>query len=41
MPLLDKANVVKDEGVKELGKHFITAATKRYWKREPSVRNLA
>jgi len=41
MPLLDKANVVKDEGVKELGKQFITAATKRYWEREPSVRNLA
>ncbi|QEC68903.1 catalase [Panacibacter ginsenosidivorans] len=41
MPLLDKANVVKDEGVKELGKQFITAATKRFWEREPSVRNLA
>ena len=41
MPLLDKANVVKDEGVKEVGKQFITAATKRCWEREPSVRNLA
>ncbi|CAN5693726.1 catalase [soil metagenome] len=41
MPLLDKANVVKDEGIKELGKQFIAAATKRFWEREPSVRNLA
>ena len=41
MPLLDKANVVADEGVKELGKHFITAAAKRFWEREASVRTLA
>lgn len=41
MPLLDKAGVVKDNGVKEVGKQFVTAATKRYWEREPSVRTLA
>ncbi len=41
MPLLDKAGVVKDEGVVELGKAFVTAAIKRFWEREPSVRNLA
>ncbi len=41
MPLLDKAGVVKDEGVMELDKQFLTAATKRFWDREPSVRNLA
>jgi catalase len=40
-PLLDKANVVKDAGITELGKPFIAAATKRFWDREPSVRNLA
>jgi len=40
-PLLDKAGVVKDEGITEPGKQFITAATKRFWNREPSVRNLA
>ena len=41
MPLLDKAGVIKDEGVTDLGKQFITAATKRFWAREPLVRNLA
>lgn len=40
-PLLDKAGIVKDEGVTELGKQFIAAAAKRYWEREPSVRTLA
>ena len=41
MPLLDKANVVKDEGIVELGKAFINAATRRFWIREPYLRNLA
>ena len=40
-PLLDKAGVVPDEGVVPLDKSFITAAGKRYWAREPSVRMLA
>ena len=40
-PLLDKAGVVKDAGVVDLGKVFIDAATKRFFDREPSVRNLA
>ncbi len=40
-PLLDKAGVVPDEGVVHLDKSFITAAGKRYWAREPSVRMLA
>lgn len=40
-PLLDKAGVVKVEGITELGKQFISAAAKRYWEREPSVRTLA
>jgi catalase len=41
MPLLNKAHVVADEGVQELGKAFINAAAKRFWLREPSVRTLA
>lgn len=41
MPLLHKAGVVKDEGVTELGNAFISAAVKRFFDREPSVRNLA
>ena len=40
-PLLDKAGVVPDEGVTDLGKAFIPAAGKRYWAREPKVRMLA
>ncbi len=40
-PLLDKAGVVKDEGVMELGNGFVAAASKRYFDREPSVRTLA
>ncbi len=40
-PLLDKAGVVPDKGVVPLDKSFITAAGKRYWAREPSVRMLA
>lgn len=41
MPLLDKANVVKDDGIKALDQQFIAAATKRFWAREPAIRNLA
>jgi catalase len=39
--LLDKAGVEADEGVTELGKPFITAATQRFFDREPKVRSLA
>ncbi len=41
LPLLDKAHVAKDEGVTEVGKSFVNAAAKRFWDREPSVRNLS
>ncbi|QNT68192.1 catalase [Defluviicoccus vanus] len=40
-PLLDKAGVVVDAGVTALGKTFISAASHRFWDREPSVRLLA
>ncbi|MBL8267760.1 catalase [Steroidobacter sp.] len=40
-PLLDKAGVVPDEGITSLDKAFIAAAGRRYWAREPSVRQLA
>lgn len=40
-PLLDKANVQKDEGVTGLGADFIEAAKLRHWDREPKVRALA
>ena len=40
-PLLDKANVEKDEGVTGLGKDFIAAAATRHFDREPNVRTLA
>jgi catalase len=39
-PLLDKAGVEPDDGVTDLGDNFIKAAGKRYWDREPKVRNL-
>jgi catalase len=39
-PLLDKAGVVADDGVVKLNKSFAKAAARRYWDREPSVRNL-
>lgn len=39
--LLTKAGVVEDEGVTALGKPFVTAAAKRFFDREPSVRSLA
>ena len=38
--LLDRAGIDPDEGVVELD-HFIAAAGKRYWEREPKVRMLA
>ena len=41
MPLLDKAGIIKDDGVMELDKQFVIAATKRFWEREAKVRNLA
>lgn len=41
MPLLNKAEVLKDAAEVELGKTFIAAATKRFFEREPSFRNLA
>jgi len=39
-PLLDKAGVEPDDGVTGLGDDFVKAAGKRYWDREPKVRNL-
>ena len=40
-PLLDKANVVEDEGIKEISRQFVKAASTRFFEREPSVRTLA
>ena len=40
-PLLEKAGVKKDEGITALDKKFFTAAGKRFWNREASVRTLA
>ena len=40
-PLLDKAGVEKDEGVTDLGAGFVKAAAKRFFAREPNVRDLA
>lgn len=40
-PLLDKAGVVKDDGVTDLSKTFLAAATKRFYQREPNIRSLA
>ncbi len=40
-PLLDKAGVKADEGVVGLGDAFLTAAARRFWDREASVRPLA
>ena len=41
LPLLNKAGVVKDDGVMELSTAFTTAAAKRFYSREASVRTLA
>jgi catalase len=40
-PLLDKAGVQPDDGVTPLDGAFIKAAAKRFYEREPSVRELA
>ncbi len=40
-PLLDKAGVVPDDGVRPVDDGFVAAAKTRYWDREPSVRTLA
>lgn len=40
-PLLDKAAVEVDAGTVELGAVFIKAAAKRFYDREPKLRNLA
>jgi len=40
-PLLDKAGVQPDAGVTDLGKGFIEAALKRFYDREPALRQLA
>jgi catalase len=40
-PLLDKAGVVPDPGVTDLGKKFVEAAAQRFYEREPSLRTLA
>jgi catalase len=40
-PLLEKAGVVPDEGVTDLGKAFIKAASTRFFEREPTLRTLA
>ena len=39
-PLLDAANVEKDEGVVPI-EDFMKVGTKRHWDREPRVRDLA
>lgn len=40
-PLMDKAGVEPDEGVVELGEDFVAAAARRFYDREPKVRDLA
>jgi catalase len=40
-PLLVKAGVTADDGVTDLGKTFVTAAGKRFYDREPALRDLA
>jgi catalase len=40
-PLLDKAGVKVDAGITDLSRKFLDAATKRYWDRERSLRQLA
>ncbi len=40
-PLLQRAGVVRDEGVTGLDKQFVRAAAKRFFDREPKVRTLA
>ena len=40
-PLLDKAGVIHDDGITDLGSTFVDAAAKRFWDRESKVRDLA
>jgi len=40
-PLLDKAGVEVDEGVTDLGKSFVAAASRRFYDREANLRALA
>ena len=40
-PLLVKAGVTPDDGVTDLGKAFVTAAGKRFYAREPNLRDMA
>jgi catalase len=40
-PLLDKAGVIADAGITDLGPKFIKAAAQRFFDREPKVRTLA
>ena len=40
-PLLQKAGVVRDDGVTGLDRQFVNAAGKRHFDREPKVRTLA
>ncbi len=37
VPLLEKANVISDDGITGLGSEFISAASKRFWEREQKV----
>ena len=39
--LLDRAGVEPDEGVTDLSAAFVKAAAKRFYEREPKVRDLA
>jgi catalase len=40
-PLLDKAGVQPDDGVTDLGRAFVAAAARRFYAREPALRQLA
>ncbi|WP_027488132.1 catalase [Allorhizobium undicola] len=41
LPLLQKAGIEPDEGITGLDAHFLKAAAKRFWEREPKLRSLA
>ena len=40
-PLLDRAGVEPDAGITDLSSKFVKAAAKRFYDREPKIRNLA
>jgi catalase len=40
-PLLERAGIVEDEGVTDVGVTFLEAATRRFFAREAQVRTLA